>query len=422
LAAIALVGYFVLPGWLGAALVLLEIGCVLFIFQRSLRSDVARLLENSHVRWMLLAVSAPLLAVTLVQAIHEELAWRRFEGPARLLLAAAVMLAFAVMRIDFSRTAVWVVPAGIFLCAAWLLHPGASSFYWDGRAATVFMDPISLSQHIVIFGFVAALLIERTPGQGLGLKLMLAAALGVGLVIAVQTHSRTGWGIVPVGAVLLVLKNARSRNQKLAMLLVLPVLLASTFFLVPEVHTRIARAIQDVTLYVNGGTKDTSLGIRLSLFRTNLTLFAMRPLAGWGYTATPDILAIPEIRKLYTPLFWHFWTTAGGHSEYLQSMMRMGIAGLLSRLVLLLVPVAVFIAAARSGDPVRRRNGYAGLVVVLGYAVGGLTVEVLNLSYSGSLFALLLAVFAAGAIPNPARATRAPYSPSELTGSRLVGT
>jgi hypothetical protein len=49
-------------------------------------------------------------------------------------------------------------------------------------------------------------------------------------------------------------------------------------------------------------------------------------------------------------------------------------------------------------------------------------VEVLNLSYSGSLFALLLAVFAAGAIPNPARATRAPYSPSELTGSRLVGT
>jgi O-antigen ligase len=109
---------------------------------------------------------------------------------------------------------------------------------------------------------------------------------------------------------------------------------------------------------------------------------------------------------------------AGGHNEYLQSLMRMGIVGLLSRLLLLFLPLVVFVGATRSGDPVRARNGFLGLFVVVAYLVTGLSQEVFNLSYSASLYALLVSTFAAGALPQPVLAAQAPRTAPQGGGSR----
>src|ERR1700712_3178898 len=67
LAAIALVGYFVLPGWLSAAVVLLELGSLCFIVRPSVRPELRQLMELRDTRWMVLAFSAPLVAVTIVE-------------------------------------------------------------------------------------------------------------------------------------------------------------------------------------------------------------------------------------------------------------------------------------------------------------------------------------------------------------------
>jgi O-antigen ligase len=313
------------------------------------------------------------------------------------------MLAGAVRRVDFSRAAALALPAGLLACAAWVFHPANALFFWGGRAATIFMDPISLSQHAVICSFICAFLIDRDTSQQRLPQLVLAAGFALGLAVAIRTESRTGWLIVPVAAVLLAVKNTRRKGSLPAALLVVVALLAGAYLFAPTVQDRIHEAVHEVELYANGGDRDTSSGVRLSLFRTNLILFEQRPLLGWGYAKEPDILAIPEIRKIYTPLFGYYWKTAGGHNEYLQSMMRMGLLGLASRLLLLLVPLVVFARAVGSRDPVRARNGYAGLVVVTGYLLGGLTVEVFNLSYSTSFYALLVALFAAGALPAPAQ-------------------
>jgi O-antigen ligase len=79
--------------------------------------------------------------------------------------------------------------------------------------------------------------------------------------------------------------------------------------------------------------------------------------------------------------------------------MRMGVVGLASRVLIYVVPLCIFIAAARSVTPRVRQNGYLGLVVVVGYVTAGLTSEVTNLIYAASFYALLVAVFAAGALP-----------------------
>lgn len=417
LGAIALVGYFVLPGWMSAALVLLDFACLAYILRPSFRPDLRRVLQVAETRWMLLAFCAPLIAITIVEIGNVVVSQRRFESPSRLFLAAAIMLAGTVRRVDFSRAAALALPAGLLACAAWVFHPANALFFWGGRAATIFMDPISLSQHAVICAFVCAFLIDLESSQQRLQQFVLAAGLALGLAVAIRTESRTGWLIVPLAAVLLAVKNTRRKGSLSAALLVVVALLAGVYLFAPTVQERIHEAVHEVAMYADGGDRDTSTGVRLSLFRTNLILFGQRPWLGWGYAKEPDILTIPAIRQIYTPLFGYYWKTAGGHNEYLQSMMRMGLLGLASRLLLLLVPLVVFARAVRSGDTVRRRNGYAGLVVVTGYLLGGLTVEVFNLSYSTSFYALLVALFAAGALPRPPDPAATLPAPSQSSGS-----
>lgn len=395
--AVTLAGYFVLPGWLSAGVLLLYIASLAAFVQPAVRARCASLLRLAPVRWMLLALAAPLLAVAIVSIGHGELSPRHFEGPGRLFVASTVLLAFAAQRIDFARVAWWAFPLSVAVSAAWVFHPGASAFYWDGRAATVFMDPIALSYQSVVFGFLCVVLM---PGAGARWKqVVLALAAALALLVALRTHSRTGLAIVPVLTALLAWRAAREKHASMAApLLVLSGLFVAAYVLVPGMHDRVAMVVHEVRDYLNGGNRDTSIGVRLSLFRSNFILFCERPLLGWGYTVQPEILSVPAIRELYTPMFGQYWAL-GGHNEYLQSMMRMGIVGLLSRLLLLLVPLVLFARAACAGEPDRRRNGFLGLCVVIGYITCGMTQEVLNLTSSSSLYALLVSIFAAGALP-----------------------
>lgn len=420
LPALTLVGHFVLPGWTSAGLVLLDLTGLCALLRPSLRAQYASLLRLPQVRWMLLALAAPLLAVAFGSIAHGELVPRRFEGPMRLFLAGTVLLAFAAHRIDFSRAISWAAPLATAICAAWVLDPDATIFYWGEafeRAATIFMDPITLSYQMVLFGFMIAFLL---PGASSWPKRL---AMGVGavlaLVVSLETGSRTGWALVPLFAALLAWRYARGHKARLAgMLALVAALLGAAYFFLPGVQERLTLLLQEVQDYLNGGARDTSVGVRLALFRTNLILIAERPWLGWGYTVTPDILSIPAIRELATPRFMDYWTTSGGHNEYLQSTMRMGVVGLLSRVLVILLPLAVFVGAARSGDPVRSRNGFLGLFVVVAYMSTGLTQEVFNLSYSVSLYALLVSTLAAGALPQPVAAAQATRPARQGRGSR----
>lgn len=418
LPALTLTGYFVVPGWLTAGLLLLYLVTLPLLLRPALRTRLAALLRLAQVRWMVVALAAPLVAVTVVEIGHGELVWRRFEGPGRLFVASSVLLVLAACRIDFSRSAGWAFPTALALCAAWVFQPGAETYYWGNRAATAFMDPITLSSHAVVFGFACAILMERSAAQSKLTRVALALAVLLAMMVAIRTHSRTGWAIVPVLAVLLACHHARRHRGRLPLLLVLiAAALAASYLLLPSVQMRVQEAVQELRGYFDGGSRDTSLGVRLSLFRTNLILFGERPWLGWGYTAVPDILSIPSIREIYTPLFGYYWSGAGGHNEYLQSMMRMGVVGLASRLLVILVPLGVFACAARSADPARARNGLLGLVVVIAYLSTGLTQEVFNLSYSASLYALLVSIFAAGAIPQPAPRTVADVAARDHAGA-----
>jgi O-antigen ligase len=387
--------YFLARGWLNAALVLIFLFCVAQ-WMRGVWS-VRPMLADQDLRWLLAALSTPFFAVGLVQLLRQEFVVRYFDAPLRLLMAGVVLLYFIARRVNFLRLAEYAVPAGVLLCAAYLFFwPGASQFFWSpGRVATYFMDPLTLAAHITIAGFISLFLVDAGGRDPIWLKALKYLSFFAAIAVSISTGSRSGWVMIPLLVSLWLIGVRGGKSVRQIVLTVAAVSLACFAFYWGSdvVHERISRGWQDVLEYFSGGDKDTSLGIRISLLRANWILFLKSPLYGWGFKGVPALSSVPEIAPFLTPTFESFFVLSGGHNEVMQSMMRMGALGLLSRLLLFVVPLVVFARAARSAANGRRRAGYLGLIVVIGYITASASMEVFNLIYAASFYGLLVATF-----------------------------
>ncbi|WP_332815775.1 O-antigen ligase family protein [Ramlibacter sp.] len=400
LPALAVGGYFVLRGWLNALLVVAGIVALVHCVRHP--QAVRSLLRQADVRWMLLALASPLVAVLIVAASHQELVPRYFDGPVRMLLAFAVLLYLASRRLDAAPVLALAVPVAVLSCAAMIfLVPASRQYFWDvDRFATYFIDPLFLSQHIMIAGFLCLYSLHAWGRDPLALQWLKLVALGAALAISVGTESRTGWVMAPVLLVLwLVGMRHRGSARSMAGAIAVVALACLAVYLASDtVRIRIDEIGRDIRSYLDGSSRDSSVGLRISLFRANWALFLQHPWTGWGYESLPDLKTVAAVAPFYTPLLDHYFVQSGGHNEFLQAMMRMGVVGLASRLLLFLVPLWIFARAAHSADRGRRINGYFGLVVVIGYLTASASTEVINLIHAASFYALLVAVFAAGAI------------------------
>ena len=393
--------YFMVRGWLNAAPV------VLFLFavgQFALGHAPAsrRVLADTRVRWLVAALAAPLVAVAAVQLLRHEFVPRYFDAPLRLFMAGVILVYLLARRIDFLRLAGIVFPLGVLLSAAYLFgYPGAAKYFWTyNRMATYFMDPLTLAAHITIAGFVSLFLVDAGGTDPVWLRVLKYCALGAALAVSIATGSRSGWVMVPLLVSLWLIGHHRVRHpmQVLFSVFAISVACFALYWGSDVVHARVAKGIEDVVGYFDGGSKDTSLGVRLSLVRANWILFLQNPLYGWGFQSLPVLSSIPQMAGFYTPALEGYFVRSGGHNELLQNMMRMGVLGLVSRLMLFLVPAVLFARAARSALPRRRCAGYVGLVAVIGYFTASFSMEVFNLLYASSFYGLLIASFAAVAL------------------------
>ncbi|TFZ08164.1 O-antigen ligase family protein [Ramlibacter humi] len=393
---LAAAGYFLVRGWLNALTVVG--GVVALAALISHRDDARSLLRQRQVRWIVLALAAPLAAVLATALAHQQLVPRYLDGPIRYLFAGLLMLGLAARRLDFGPLAGPSFAVGLLLCGGMFLLPTAPLFFWGDRLASYFIDPIVLSQHTMIGAFVCLYSLRRR--EPLWLRALKLAGAAAAVAVSVRTGSRTGWTMAPLLLVLWLLKARGGATARTVAASVALVALAcfAVYFASSTVHVRINDAVNDVRQYAAGTFLDSSVGIRISLYRANWIFFLQHPWFGWGHSTLPDVKTVPAIAAFYSPLFETNFVGAGGHNEFLQAMMRMGSVGLASRLLLFLVPLWVFVAAVRSGDPARRQNGYYGLVLVIGYLTASITPETTNLIHAASFYAQFVAVFAAGAL------------------------
>jgi O-antigen ligase len=161
------------------------------------------------------------------------------------------------------------------------------------------------------------------------------------------------------------------------------------------VHERIGLVISEYAAYANGSAPDTSTGLRISLLKLASFLFWERPLAGYGDSHYPVLSEIASIASFNTEALEFALIHNGAHNEIMQNVLRSGMFGLASSLLMFTVPAVVFYRGTRSKNPSARAAGLVGLCYIVAVFCFGLTTETFNLKYTISFYALMVSALAA---------------------------
>ncbi|MFT8276537.1 O-antigen ligase family protein [Kerstersia gyiorum] len=202
---------------------------------------------------------------------------------------------------------------------------------------------------------------------------LLALGVAFGFMGSIFSGSRGGWIGVPF--ILLVLVRAYGkglRPSQLWGLLAGVVALGSCLYFIPAtgVKDRVNSAFEDVYLYVQDNNPDSSLGGRFEMWKAGVYAIQEQPLLGRGskgYIEYRDqLIAQGKVDPIISE-FTHL------HNEYIDITVKRGVLGLISLLLLYLVPLRMFMRMLGEGVVQRQPYAAAGAVLCVSYMDFGLS-------------------------------------------------
>jgi O-antigen ligase len=339
------------------------------------------------------AAMASLCIATLIsQAYHMNFALGAYDGPSRFLFAVPIYLMMRQTPIRYLTVIQYGFVGGAIgtIFVAILIPNGSGQ-----RLETHFMDAIHFGDLALILGLISVLTINwdrKDSWAVIGLKIV---ALLAGIDASIRSGSRGGWGAIPIVFVLwwLLADKRVSRAAKMLGAFGMIGAMAALYFFATAVHERIDELASNMTGL--DGNKDTSIGLRLQIWAAAIHLFAQNPIFGVG----PDqfgksVKALIASGYTMTPMAAEY-AGAEVHNELLNRAVTLGAFGVISILLIYLVPLGLFIQATRSSDHFRRVAGMLGACFVVSFLVFGLTVEVFNLKTPATFYSLTVAILLA---------------------------
>ena len=228
----------------------------------------------------------------------------------------------------------------------------------------------NLSLMLGVLSLVGALRLSQMP-------LLFEAAALAGLVASLLSGTRGGWVTLPVVAVVLLLCEGGairclwSAWPLPARLLAVAGVALVAAFAVWQALPRVVAVVEDLRGYQDQGVTRTSVGLRLDMWHAAWTLFLQKPLFGWGEGAM-----MPELRRLIAAGELNEQARYFGfqlHSDVLDTLARRGLLGLMTLLLMYVVPLVGFVRRLKCGEGDSRVYALAGTLVVVMFAGFGLT-------------------------------------------------
>jgi O-antigen ligase len=315
-----------------------------------------------------------------------------------MLLTALVFLYLKDRQINFTKLIEWVIPISLLIClAAYLLNPAASAMY-GGRAASYFVDPLTFGAYCLILGFICLISTHINPDKEHPLLTILKiTGFAIGCYLAIKSQSRTAW-TAAIGLMIywsFVRFHKKHPAYPWIFMALGAIAIAVIYKISPEVNQRVGIGINEVITYFNANNFDTSIGLRISMIRVASNLIIENPLSGFKDGVMPALNSIPSIQPFYSDLLQQMIRDTGTHTEILAQGVRSGIWGLISSTALFLVPGLIFLVRISHQNPRIRAAAIIGLTLVLGLFITSLTIQVFNLKYTSSFYALMIAALAA---------------------------
>lgn len=205
------------------------------------------------------------------------------------------------------------------------------------------------------------------------------------------SQTRSSWGLLPVlGLVLLLTKRHWTMRAKLFFvggLIALMALVAVGSWYSQDSRWR--GVLSDLDSYQQRD-RDTSVGIRIQLWKASWLMFKESPVVGVGVRNFRSELARLQQQGVVTELV----STDFGepHNDMLGALAGYGALGFLSILALYLIPAVVFWRRSASDDPVVHVSSQIGLLFCLGHLVFSLSEMMFRNMRSVPIYALTVVV------------------------------
>lgn len=310
------------------------------------------------------------------------------------------------------RPSVRVVWLGIVIGA---LGAGAVAAYQvtlgDMNRAIGANNAIHFGNISLILGFMSLLAIEQLPPL---VRMLAPIAATMGVLASLLSGTRGSWLAIPVLLFIVLWHYRRSFGGRAAfatgaILLSLPIL--AYYLPATGVHDRIHHAEHELVEYYASEKRDSSIGIRLEMWKAAATVVMSHPFTGVGLGRYEEAVQPLVDQGVVTSEILRF---QDAHSEYWSTLLTRGIPGFVILLTLLLYPLSLLRRGYQSGSAASAISG-AGLIAVGGYIVHGVHNNVFERGLSLSFFAFVIGGLVALMYAEGAAAR------TEQNGSRRAG-
>jgi len=326
---------------------------------------------------LLIAFLLPLLAVLLSQLMVGTSHGPSIERGARFSVALPIMLgAFLSIDQQVLRQTIWGPVAAGWAATAivvydWSTLPTLYRPVTPGYNAVGYGNLMLLTLVLVIYSLPWTL--TRFAGTEKTLKTVTAIALFGAFIL---TQTRTGWLAIPVFLTIAVLLFGKLRHplKSVAAVAAGTLLLVALGATSQSLRLRVAQGFDEFhACQSTHPTAETSVCIRLQLWRTATAMIEDSPWFGAGRTDTfNNALQAQAAKGRVAP------EVASGfgepHNDMLHMLASFGLFGGIALLIVYGAPLAVFLRRFRSNHPDASRTAAAmGLALTLGFAIFGVT-------------------------------------------------
>jgi O-antigen ligase len=394
--------YMTYRGWTNRWLVALFI--LALIFFTTHRNIIKGQLQSRSNQLILMTLISPFLAILFSQLLRNDININAYDGPLRFVLAGIIFLYLTYKQINFLSVFQYIAPLSLIIAVGVILYYPETSNYWGGRYASYFVDPLTFGGYALVIGFTC--LFQLSPQKDHpALSALKLIGFACALFLSVGSGSRSGWVAIPFVLGLWVFFNRHHKKMVVSITLILLILFTLILFLNDPLQRRVMSIFQEIYSWLTNqaNKEEGSGGMRLTMWKMSWVLFLESPWYGYGDpSGYKHFLSQPLLTSFAGPNALGA-ITLGPHHEIFGQMLRSGIFGLIAGLLLFLAPMGIFTQQLRQNS--ENVAAKVGLAFVLGLFICSLSIEVFNLKYTSSFYALMLACLGAQALSFDKRST-----------------
>lgn len=334
-----------------------------------------------------------IIVLSLINTTDYSMAGKKFEKYLRIIGIIPIYLLLVRLNIQIYKPLV----LGVSVSAVILLSVGLYEMFvlhkpfMEGAYYTILFGYVSV---LNLFLLVLVLLIENMTNSK---KIFYSIACVILLFCVILAQSRAPWLaaifiFIFLASVIMFTKKIKItlKSSTIGMVVMLLVIGLN----VERIEKRINAGVHNVVNHNFNQVSDTSLGIRLNLWKDSINLFLDSPVLGTGvgdFDYDRNIMIAQGLTSS-TPSYGH------AHNQFLDSLVTTGILGIIGLLVgVFIVPIWYFWKQFNTTDNDKIRYfSLAGMIVVIGFIFFGIGEVWLARNPTANVYAFLLAILLAG--------------------------